>query len=570
MSYWQMIWIQFKRRRIGFAALTVLIIFFLVGLYAPLFASNKPLLVIWNGKPYFPLLRYLFYPGLYTKPIDLFYNVLMLTLPLTLLGAWLIKRRGRKLFFLMMIALQFTLFGLATAGKIKDPAGDPALKQARRDKINEKMTFREDPLLAPFPHRVSWVFDLQYMTPYEKLNKVLRYNQWKKQHENLSSHLTHYEAKTGKPAPTLWAVNHRNEEAKKRQYRKIMEDTREGYKQGLDRLPVLIEAYRPYSHDYLIAKYSFEHAPEEIKEEAEQLFEHALQQAAPSRTPLAKARKLIEAHQKASVSLAYLEAREQWLEKESRNLKVIIPPLVRNFHWEEDAGGSQALNSHLPWWELTRTNRKDLLASLLFGVRISLVVGLTAILISLGIGIPLGMVAGYFANKTDLVISRVVEVWEAMPTFFMLLLVVAITQSKSIFLVIGVLGIFGWTGFARFIRAEVLKQRGLPYVTACTSIGYRHGKVMFSHILPNAIPPILTLLPFAMMAAITAEAGISFLGLGEEGSTSWGVLMDEGRSVFPAESYLLWPPAILLTILLVSIALVGDALRDAIDPRMRD
>ena len=91
---------------------------------------------------------------------------------------------------------------------------------------------------------------------------------------------------------------------------------------------------------------------------------------------------------------------------------------------------------------------------------------------------------------------------------------------------------------------------------------------MFYHLLPNAIPPLLTLIPFAVMSAITAEAGLSFLGLGEEGSSSWGVLMEEGRAAFPAESYLLWPPAILLSLLLVTIAIVGDHLRDALDPKM--
>jgi peptide/nickel transport system permease protein len=99
-------------------------------------------------------------------------------------------------------------------------------------------------------------------------------------------------------------------------------------------------------------------------------------------------------------------------------------------------------------------------------------------------------------------------------------------------------------------------------------MGYRDNQIIFSHMLPNAIPPLLTLIPFAIMGAITSEAGLSFLGLGEEGSNSWGVLMDEGRSVFPAESYLLWPPAILLTILLVSIAIVGDAFRDSLDPKL--
>jgi peptide/nickel transport system permease protein len=149
----------------------------------------------------------------------------------------------------------------------------------------------------------------------------------------------------------------------------------------------------------------------------------------------------------------------------------------------------------------------------------------------------------------------------------MLLMVVAILQSKSIFLVIAVIGIFGWTSFSRYIRGEFFKQRNLPYVEAARSIGFHDNYIIFSHILPNALPPLLTLIPFAIMGAITSEAGLSFLGLGEEGSCSWGVLMAEGRSAFPAESYLLWPPAILLTILLVSIAIVGDFFRDALDPR---
>ncbi len=243
-------------------------------------------------------------------------------------------------------------------------------------------------------------------------------------------------------------------------------------------------------------------------------------------------------------------------------------PFVRSFHWEDDAGGDQTFNQYINWWERTRINRKDLLAALIFGVRISVVVGLMSVGIALLIGIPIGAFAGYYGGKFDIVVSRLLEIWEAMPTFFMLLMVVAITQSKSIFLVIGVIGIFGWTTFSRYIRGEFFKQRSLAYAEACKAQGFRDPYIIFSHILPNAIPPLLTLLPFAIMGAITSEAGLSFLGLGEEGSCSWGVLMDEGRSAFPAESYLLWPPAILLTILLVAIALVGDALRDALDPKM--
>lgn len=269
----------------------------------------------------------------------------------------------------------------------------------------------------------------------------------------------------------------------------------------------------------------------------------------------------------AAAQLAYVEDRQQWLESESQKLSFVVMPLLSNFHWEDDAGGSQSLNQKLPWWELTRTNRKDLAAALIFGVRISLVVGFLAIAIALAIAIPIGALAGFYGGTIDIIVSRLLEVWEAMPTFFMLLMAVSILQSKSIFIVIAIIGLFDWTGFSRFLRGEFFKQRHLPYVEACFALGFSHAYTMFVHILPNAIPPILTLLPFAIMGAITSEAGLSFLGLGEEGSCSWGVLMDEGRTAFPGEGNLLWPPAILLTILLVAIALVGDALRDTFDPK---
>ena len=243
-------------------------------------------------------------------------------------------------------------------------------------------------------------------------------------------------------------------------------------------------------------------------------------------------------------------------------------PLLRHFHWEDDAGGDQTFNRYVSWWDLTRINRKDMVASLIFGVRISLSVGLLAIALALLIGIPIGAAAGYYGGKTDIITYRLIEIWESMPSFFMLLLVVAFLQSKSIFLVIAVIGLFGWTGFSRFVRGEFFRQKQLPYVEACHAMGYNDSRIIFSHLLPNAIPPLLTLVPFAIMGAMTSEAGLSFLGLGEEGSSSWGVLMDEGRTAFPSESYLLWPPAILLTTLLVAIALVGDALRDALDPKM--
>ncbi len=267
--------------------------------------------------------------------------------------------------------------------------------------------------------------------------------------------------------------------------------------------------------------------------------------------------------------LQYTLDKRRWLEEESQKLSTVLMPLLRDFHWEDAAGGEQELKPLLQWYELTRINHKDLLSALIFGIRISFMVGFTAVFLQVLIGLPIGSLAGFYGGKVDMITTRLLEIWEAMPSFFMLLLWISVLQSKSIFLVIFVLGVFSWTGISRFIRAEVLRQRILPYVLACKSMGFRDSRIIFYHILPNAIPPVLTLLPFAIMGAISSEAGLSFIGLGEEGSCSWGVLMDEGRQAFPAESYLLWPPAIFLTTLLVAIALLGDAIRDALDPKMR-
>lgn len=439
---------RFFRSPLGLIGLAIVIIYFLVGVYAPFLASSKPLAVEVNGSWYFPLFRYLFFTGFFTKAVDLFFNLLIFTLPL-----FVITRR-----LTACAVLQVGLFAYLWFFPIEDPASDPLLALKRQESIQQG-------------HKGGWAFDLSFMNPYAKVNAVTEAIRLKRHNARIRSYL------------------------------------------GPDD-----KAFTPY---------------------------------------------FIERQQHQSDPV-YATEKEKWLE--AQKVGFILWPLIREFHWQDDAGGDQELNQKVPWWEVTRINRKDLVASLLFGIRISLMVGVLSIAIAFLIGVPVGALAGYFGGKVDMVICRLLEIWEAMPTFFMLLLVVAMTQSKSIFLVIAVIGLFGWTGFSRYIRGEFFKERSLPYVEACTVLKYSAPYTMFKHILPNAIPPLLTLLPFAILGAITAEAGLSFLGLGEEGSSSWGVLMDEGRQAFPGETILLWPPAALLTILLIAIALVGDSLRDALDP----
>lgn len=467
---------KLKRYPLGALGICLVVLFVLMGVYAPLLASSKPLAIDYDHQVYFPLFRYLFFQGFFTKPLDIFFNLMIFTLPLAVVF-W----RKPKILTTICI-LQCVLFLYLMIFGIKDPASS-------RELIYEKQKQKQ----------ISWDNELSFMNEYAKLNEVVRYILRRDQDTRLKTLLKKDNV------PTLFSKEQEHQDEKIQRINAYLEQNKD----------------RSDTQEY-------------------QNQEHELQ---------------------------FIKDKTAWLEEQTKQVSWMIMPFVRPFHWEDDAGGEQALNQYLPWWDLTRVNRKDLVAALIFGVRISLVVGFLAVGLSLLLGIPIGAYAGYYGGVFDILVSRMIEIWESMPVFFMLLLVIAMMQSKSIFIVITVIGIFGWTGFSRYIRGEFFKQKSLGYVESCKSIGYPDSRIIFRHILPNAIPPLLTLLPFAIMGAITAEAGLSFLGLGEEGSCSWGVLMDEGRSAFPGEAYLLWPPAILLTVLLIAIALIGDALRDHLDPK---
>lgn len=540
-TYWEIIWKQYKRHRLGLFALAIVVLFCLVGIYAPLLASSKPLFLQYQGEWYFPLFRYLFFTGFYTKYLDIFYNLLMFTLPL-FAAAWLgLRHWPQRQFFVicLLILFQCGFFIYLVFSKQDDPASSAELNKAQQKGLQAHLTAsRLNPLLTP-PLLPDWNRDLEYLNSYARLNLILQYQERLKEDQRLQNYQKAYAAKaaskgkTDLAIPSLWHFDRLREQAEMDRQRQIIEDLQKEYpenKRILDR---------------------FAASSTEL-----------------TQTALMKAKSIVDRYEIAQAQIKYLEDKKAWINLQLPQIHYEVMPLIRPFHWEDDAGGEQDLNQFISWWDLTRINRKDMVAALIFGIRISLSVGLLAIALALLIGIPLGAVAGYYGGKMDIILYRLIEIWESMPTFFMLLMVVAFLQSKSIFLVIGVIGFFGWTNFSRFIRGEFFKQKQLPYVEACHALGYSNSRIMFVHLLPNAIPPLLTLVPFAIMGAITSEAGLSFLGLGEEGSSSWGVLMDEGRSAFPSESYLLWPPAILLTILLVSIAIVGDAFRDALDPKM--
>lgn len=564
LTYWQMIWKQFCRHRLGFFGLIIVLVFFFMAIYAPFFASSRPIVVQYGGQWYFPLFRYLFYPGFYSKHLDIFYNLLIFTFPLLVMTWICLKSFPRFRFWAIggEIIFHFLLFIFLILFPPRNPEMNTSFDRQYQQQLQAHLKSLQTTPFYASPLSFNWQSELQTLNSYARLNRVLRYQRYQEQHEHLKKYEQDYEEQVRRRGqkdiffPTLWNLAFHHELKEKEAHKVIIDELKTEYSQA----KLLINSIQKPCQ---VSQRSFfaSFPPWMLCDFFQKLLGH-------DRKSFVQAKNTVDRYEKAEAEWKYSEDRSAWLEEQAKKIRWKIMPLFRSFHWEEDAGGDQSLNLLIPWWDLTRINRKDMVSALIFGIRVSFSVGFLSIAIALVIGIPIGAIAGYYGGKLDLILYRLIEIWESMPTFFMLLMVVAFLQSKSIFLIITVIGIFGWTRFSRFLRGEFFRQKQLLYVEACHALGYPDSRIIFSHLLPNAIPPLLTLIPFAIMGAMTSEAGLSFLGLGEEGSNSWGVLMDEGRTAFPSESYLLWPPAILLTILLVAVALVGDSLRDALDPKL--
>ncbi|MEW6073401.1 MAG: ABC transporter permease [Planctomycetota bacterium] len=226
-----------------------------------------------------------------------------------------------------------------------------------------------------------------------------------------------------------------------------------------------------------------------------------------------------------------------------------------------------------PWRHLLGTDSlgRDLLVRLLWGGRISLTVGLVSAVLLVLIGTAVGAAAGYFGGWIDLVLSRVIEVVLCIPAFFLILTVVAFTDPAVVPPLVAiavVIALVRWTGVARLARAEVLRLRELEFTLAARALGASALRTIFRHVLPNAIGPILVAGAFAVAAGILTESALSFLGLGvSHPIPSWGALATESRS--PAHWWIQVFPGLLIFVTVVCYNLVGDAIRDAVDPRMR-
>ena len=212
---------------------------------------------------------------------------------------------------------------------------------------------------------------------------------------------------------------------------------------------------------------------------------------------------------------------------------------------------------------------RDLLAQLLYGFRVSVLFALALTAVGTAMGIAAGAVQGYFAGKVDLAFQRFIEIWGAMPELYLLIIFSSIF-APSIGLLLILLSVFGWMSLADYVRAEFLRNRQMDYVRAARALGVGNSRIMWRHILPNSMTPVVTFLPFRMSAAILALTSLDFLGLGvPPGTPSLGELLSQGKANIDAWWISLSTFAVLVTTLLL-LTFMGDALRDALDPRKAD
>lgn len=248
---------------------------------------------------------------------------------------------------------------------------------------------------------------------------------------------------------------------------------------------------------------------------------------------------------------------------------VTAAPLLTQHSPIEFVGATEAA----PTWEHPLgTDRlgRDVWARLVYGGRVSISVGIVAVAISIAITIVLGSISGYYGGWLDMLIMRFTDVMMVFPGLILIMVVVSVI-GPSIYNVMVVIGILGWTGTTRLLRGQILSVREWDFVTAARCVGATNRQIMFRHILPNALAPLLVAATFGVAGAILTEAGLSYLGLGVlPPAPSWGSMLNGAQSIYILENFWwLWlPPGVAIFVTVLAINFLGDGLRDALDPRM--
>ncbi len=210
---------------------------------------------------------------------------------------------------------------------------------------------------------------------------------------------------------------------------------------------------------------------------------------------------------------------------------------------------------------------RDVLAGIVHGTRVSLTVGLVATALGLLAGVAVGALAGYFGGTVDDLLVRLIEIFQTLPNFVLLVVLVAIAQPSAQTVTVAI-AIVNWPTVARLARAEFRAIREKDYILAVRSLGYGHGRIILREILPNALPPIIVTASIMVASAILMESALSFMGLGDPNVVSWGSMIGGGREVIRTAWYLTALPGLAIVLTVLALNLIGDGLNDALNPRL--
>lgn len=248
-------------------------------------------------------------------------------------------------------------------------------------------------------------------------------------------------------------------------------------------------------------------------------------------------------------------------------LLVMLAPIIAPYDPNDINVKAILLSPSWQHWMGTDGLGRDVLSRMLYGGRISLLVGLVAVGIATAIGIVLGAIAGYYRGWVDTFIMRMVDVMLSIPSFFLILAVIAFL-TPSIINVMIVIGLTSWMGVTRLVRAEFLSLCGREFVLASRTLGAKDARLIFTHLLPNSLTPIIVSSVLGVAGAVLMESGLSFLGLGVQApQASWGNILTDGKDYIQFAWWLSLFPGLAILITVLGYNLLGEGLRDALDPR---
>ncbi|HJP67034.1 MAG TPA: ABC transporter permease [Actinomycetota bacterium] len=249
-------------------------------------------------------------------------------------------------------------------------------------------------------------------------------------------------------------------------------------------------------------------------------------------------------------------------------LAAVFAPLV-TFYSPGALGSASRANPSLKHWFGTDVLGRDLYTRVVYGARVSLKIGILAVLIASAIGLVIGAITGFYGGKLDGFLMRTTDIFLAFPYILAAIVIITVIGrgEKSVILVLGLLG---WMSIARLFRASVLRAKRSDYVEAARAVGCSDLRIIVRHILPNAIQPVIVYATIFVGTAVLAEAALSFLGAGvTEPTPAWGLMVAQGRSYLFTSPNLLFFPAAAILVTVMAFVFVGDGLRDALDPRLR-